>query len=45
VVSASIQADPADLHKFSDEVKFTLQSIEKPELKVVDEGVFIGPKR
>ena len=45
VVSASIQADPVDLHKLSDEVKFTLQSIDKPELKVVDEGVFIGPRR
>ena len=45
VVSAIIQADPVDLKKLSQEVKFTLQSIDKPELKVVDEGVFIGPRR
>jgi cytochrome c oxidase accessory protein FixG len=45
VVSAIIQADPADLKKLSEEVKFTLQSIDKPELKVVDDGVFIGPRR
>lgn len=45
VVSARIVVDPAELQKMSSEVKFTLQSLDKPELKVEDDGVFIGPAR
>lgn len=45
VVSARIVADPADLKKISSQVKFKLQSLDKPELQIVDDGVFIGPTR
>lgn len=44
-VSARIQADPSDLNKISQKVRFTLQSIDKPDLEVMDDGVFIGPGR
>ncbi len=43
VVSARIQVDPVELKKMSNQVQFTLQSLDKPELKVVDDGVFVGP--
>jgi len=43
VVSARIVVDPVVLKKVSNHVTFRLQSLDKPDLQVEDEGVFIGP--
>ena len=44
-LSARIQVDPVALTKISQDVTFTLESLDNPELKVIETGVFIGPKR
>jgi len=44
-IPASIKADPADLTSLSEEVQFTVEAVDKPDLHAERTGVFIGPAR
>ena len=40
-----IQVDPVNLKSVAQSVQFTLQALDKPELKVTETGRFIGPAK
>ena len=38
-----IQIDPVKLERAGNDIQFQLEAIDKPELKVIETGRFIGP--
>jgi hypothetical protein len=38
-----VQIDPVQLKRAGNDIQFELQSIDNPELKVIETGRFIGP--